>query len=73
MQQPFLYFHVFWFSRMSFSEVIQGTASSCTKLAAIQSSWETEFRRKMTDKDKTDLTKRFTVEETHKNLQKVFI
>ena len=58
---------------MSFSKVIQGTASSSTKLAAIQSSWETEFGRKMTDEDKTDLTKRFTVEETHKNLQKVYL
>ena len=56
---------------MSYSEVVSGTASSPSKLAIIQSSWETEFGRKMTDRDKTDLAKRFTVEETHLNLQKV--
>ena len=57
---------------MSFSEVVHGTVLLSNKLGAIQSAWETEFGRKMTDRDKTDLNKRFTLEETHENIQKVY-
>ena len=56
---------------MNFSEAVRGTISTSRKLQVIHSSWETEFGSKMTEADQANLSKLFSLDETHGNVQKV--
>ena len=56
---------------MNFSEAVRGSLSRPGKLDLIISSWETEFGQKMTDADKANLSKSYTLDETYQNVRKV--
>ena len=56
---------------MNYSEAARGPSTRSGKLFSIQSSFETEFGRKMTDGDIVDLKKVFTLNETYANIKKV--
>ena len=56
---------------MNFAAAVKHCRSTSVKRKIVESSWETEFRRKMTDNDKTNLHKFFDLNETYDNVQKV--
>ena len=58
---------------MNFAAAAKCRISTSAKQHAVESSWETEFRRKMTATDKTNLHKFFNLNETYDNVQKVHL
>ena len=56
---------------MNYSEAVRGPLTISGKLFVIQSSFETEFGRKINDADIADLNKFFTLNETYAKIQKV--
>ena len=56
---------------MNFAAAVKGCVSASVKLQTVKSSWETEFCRSMTDADKKNLHKFFSLNDTYENVQKV--
>ena len=57
---------------MNFAAAVKGRVSTSAKLHTVKSCWETEFCKKMTDADRTNLHKFFSLNETYDNVQKVY-
>ena len=56
---------------MKYSEAVKSRCSPSVKHHTIQSSWETEYGRKITEADWANLQKFFSINETYSNVQKV--
>ena len=56
---------------MEFSEALKSQVTPSIKIHTIQSSWETEYGREITETDWTNLHKFFSLNEIYSNVQKV--
>ena len=56
---------------MEFSEALKSQVTPSIKIHTIQSSWETEYGREITETDWTNLHKFFSLDEIYSNVQKV--